>query len=186
MDSQFSNIMAASGYKVGMIITGGGMTAATESTRHGGASSWFLGAELPYAYSWSGKRMADPSARRVTQEAADDMAMDLWSDHKVQGAGNLTIAASCTAALVSEGEREGRQHRAFITICRNNDTYPRLFSYCLKLRPQSRNKQEHTVASIYCALIHHHTQSDEPLEHGWQLQMLNKAIDAASTDQDRP
>jgi hypothetical protein len=161
MNKEFSDKMAASGYKVLMIITGGGMTAATESTKHGGASRWFHGASLPYAYEMSdlytngNKPVVGESTARLMSVLASDFhgLLDLedvpW------------ISASCTAALVSEGERVGREHRAYIDINRNHEH----FAYKLSLEPLDRDWQEQILAQVFCNLILHHTASDEAMQY---------------------
>ena len=157
MNKQFSDKMAETGFKVFMLITGGGMSAATETTRHGGASRWFIGASLPYAGEVSADYCWDDTSR-VSAKAAAEMAWAASNIHhgidRVQG---NKIVAVCTAKLTYEGERAGREHAAHLHYMINNTEY----SYKLTLQPGTREEQERACGNAYCALILHHATSDE-------------------------
>jgi len=160
MNKQFSDKMAETGFKVFMLITGGGMSAATETTRHGGASRWFIGASLPYAGEVSADYCWDDTSR-VSAKAAAEMAWAASNIHhgidRVQG---NKIVAVCTAKLTYEGERAGREHAAYFHYMINNTEY----SYKLVLQPDTRAGQELTTGNVYCALMLHHTASTEALQ----------------------
>jgi hypothetical protein len=166
MNKKFSDKMAASGYKVFMIITGGGMTAATESTRHGGASAWFLGASLPYSLELSADYCWDEDSR-VTSKVAQDMVDSASAIHNgIDRTKGLRIIASCTAVLTCENERENREHLAYICISvdQKHGGYKE-FNYRVDLKPGSRQAQEDALATTYTDLLLHHTQSSQRMVH---------------------
>ena len=157
MNKEFSNKMAATGKKVFMIITGGGMTAATESTRHGGASGWFIGACLPYAtelsreYVWRGPL--------VSMSAAMSFAYQADNIHRGLSEANNVMMAVCTAKLKYDGEREGREHCAFVAFTRPG------FEICYKVAlpaDMERVEQEALLGTTFCLLMLHHAREDNP------------------------
>lgn len=161
MNKQFSDDMGATGYKVTMIITGGGMTAATESTKSGGASKWFQGAYLPYNGEMTKSLMGViGSPKMVSPETADALVQNHWENGKP-----MSMCIASTSKLTYEGEREGRSHDAYIALSRCNAHRDHgYFLYHLKIEPGDRLFQENIVAESICALLLHHTSSDEELQ----------------------
>lgn len=168
MDKEFSQKMAATGRKVFMLITGGGMMAATESTKHGGASAWFAGASLPYAtelsrdYVWEGPL--------VSANAAEAFAYQADNIHRALCEIPNLMTCVCTAKLTYEGEREGREHYAFIYIIRDGLE----MSYKVELSSEmERIEQETYLAMTFCLLILHHATEDEPYTKLETVQLTN-------------
>lgn len=112
------------GVLVSLAVTGGGTQVISEILRHGGASSFFLSADVPYhAKAWKDLETHFYHApdKFVTVEAAKflaDVMLDkalmltkedggLWPDNQQ----HLGIGA--TSKLAYDGERPGREH----TIC---------------------------------------------------------------------
>lgn len=139
-----------------MVITGGGMLAITENTKNGGASSWFAGATVPYAteisrdYVWDGPL--------VSAEAAQMLAYQAQHQNRSLSSIDNLIVASCTAKLTYHGEREGREHYAFVYIC---DEYQEEGEACYKITfgpGLIRLQQEQFLAQTYCSIIQHHAR----------------------------
>jgi len=165
MFKDFSKKMEGRGYKVAMVITGGGMTAATEPTKYGGASRWFLGAELPYDRGWA-DRFAEMADEFTDEDLLVPSVSARYSQLIVSALSSLvesevpTIYVSCSAKLTYEGERGGREHCAFITVLHPAG----ITTYKAKLLLSSRDIQEQTVASFICKLVLHHTSTEKPYE----------------------
>lgn len=169
MNKWFSDDMGATGYKVTMIITGGGMTAATESTKRGGASKWFQGAYLPYDVEMTKSLMGViGSPKMVSPETADALVQN----HRRTGK-SMSMCIASTSKLTYEGEREGRSHEAYIALSRCNDQseYGH-FLYHLEIELGDRLFQENVVAGTICNLLLHHSSSDEEMQFPG-LELLN-------------
>lgn len=169
MNKWFSDDMGATGYKVTMIITGGGMTAATESTKRGGASKWFQGAYLPYDVEMTKSLMGViGSPKMVSPETADALVQNHREDGKP-----MSMCIASTSKLTYEGEREGRSHEAYIALSRcNAQSEYRRFLYHLEIELGDRLFQENIVSGTICNLLLHHSSSDEEMQFPG-LELLN-------------
>lgn len=104
-----------------MAITGGGTGAINTLLENGGASSVFLGAEVPYGY-WLTPDYAGEPKKYVALQYAYYLAeysltksVGIIKDFKRRQPKYL-IGLGCTAALYKEGQREGRENAARICV----------------------------------------------------------------------
>jgi hypothetical protein len=129
--------IAESGYKYIMTMTGGGAEALARATRNGGASKWLIGAHYPYSELMS-RRMAAIAvnipgimeAPCVSKEFAVALASSAYmTNPHVAETSDKIISVACTAKLGYEGQREGRENIAYISVLKTNIEKTTFFNY---------------------------------------------------------
>lgn len=107
-------------HKVAMAITGGGAEAIGELLRHGNGSATLLEAVVPYDQAAFARYIRGVPDKFCSPEAARDLAMAAFKrstelapkehpDHLIG------LGASCSL-VKPDGEREGREHKAYIAV----------------------------------------------------------------------
>lgn len=106
-------------HKVAMAITGGGAEVIGELLRHGNGSATLLEAVVPYDQNSFHSYIKGVPDKYCSPEAARDLAMAAFKramllapDQKIDEL--IGLGASCS--LVKEGEREGREHKVYISV----------------------------------------------------------------------
>jgi len=109
-------------HKVAMAITGGGAEVIGELLRHGNGSATLLEAVVPYDQAAFTQYIRGVPDKFCSPEAARDLAMAAFlraiefERHAPVGKENLIgLGASCSLAK-PDGERTGREHRAYIAV----------------------------------------------------------------------
>ena len=102
-----------------MAITGGGAEVIGELLRHGNGSATLLEAVVPYDQNSFHSYIKGVPDKYCSPEAARDLAMAAFKramllapDQKIDEL--IGLGASCS--LVKEGEREGREHKVYISV----------------------------------------------------------------------
>lgn len=133
--------------KVGSLyitMTGGGCDILGEFTRYGGASKFFIGAEIPYSETLSRKIIGEEKC--TSKEAAI-----LLANHGRQFA---DISFGITSSLYSEGQRKNRVNQSFIAI-NNRDTVTINHLVYKVFDDDDRILHESTLTDICIALMAH-------------------------------
>jgi hypothetical protein len=144
-----------SGYKAGLIITGGGTEAISQLLQYGGGSKFLLDAKIPY----STRAFTSLTGRQsdfVSLEACDQLTRRALFDAHHYGAGfdGPIIGVGCTAKLTYDGERSGRKHEAFIGIgCSKNGACAATHVRVGFPHPMNRQEQESWLAEGILACI---------------------------------
>ena len=129
--------IAESGYKYIMTMTGGGSEALARATRNGGASKWLIGAHYPYSELMS-RRMAAmavnipgiATAPCVSRDFAVALASSAYmTNPHVLETNEKIISIACTAKLGYEGQREGRENIAYISVLKSGPRKTTFFNY---------------------------------------------------------
>jgi len=136
-------------YKFVVAITGGGSEFISDRLVEGGASSYLLEATIPYSQESLKEYVNGVREKFCSDSTARQMAMAAHLRGIKLGYAN-TIGIGASSSLTKpDGEREGRDHRAFVSVC----FHPYIFSVSLdlnKLEIDGREQQERYVAeSIY-------------------------------------
>lgn len=143
-----------SGYGCSMAITGGGMSAIGSLTKYGGASKFLVSAHVPYSkihyQLFTQKNRNDDfvsleACEELTQ-AAQKCAGYLYKDKE------KVIGLGVTAKLTYEGERENREHEAYIGIMFGDDKYA--FYRVNFLNNLNRETQEKSLDDIILGLLY--------------------------------
>lgn len=113
--SQLPSISPHVSPKVYLAVTGGGTEAISRLLKRGGASKFFLGADVPYAkegmrnlIGYNPEHYSSALTARHMARACFDRGVALGFDR------NEVLGIASTAALKVDNEREGRKHRASI------------------------------------------------------------------------
>lgn len=105
----------ASGRKAVMAITGGGSEAVSELLRHGQGSNTLVEAVIPYDQKAFEAFIRGTPDKFCSAIAARELAMAAYQRAAALCPGaNVGIGATCS--LMKNGERDGRQHSAFIAL----------------------------------------------------------------------
>lgn len=178
-----------SGYKCCMIITGGGTGAITQLLQYGGGSKFLLHAEIPYSKN-SFESLTDRNHDFVSISACDELVnaaifnATIFSDTSESQDESPTssplIAVSCTAKLTYDGERENREHTAFIgVIRRENGTYPEKYFQVSFIPNLNREEQEkflsESILAIMFMSVCNNTEYTMP-SHIKEVQMENSDV----------
>lgn len=140
-----------SGFKGSMIITGGGTGAINELLKYGGGSKFLLSAHIPY----SKNAFISLTAREkdyVGLDACKELATAAlhnaiaFVDEDFQNLDEPVISypligLACTAKLTYDGERDGRNHEAFIGIGCHKDGN-QAYHYSRVTFPAGSNREE--------------------------------------------
>lgn len=116
-----------SGYECCMAITGGGMGAIDNLTRYGGASKFLVSAHVPYCKNSFNEFTGHNREKDfVSLEACKELTYSAHEECCRVGVARLithekSIGLGVTAKMTYDGEREGREHEAFIGVVINND-----------------------------------------------------------------
>lgn len=131
-----------------LTVTGGGSQIIGDLLSQGGASSWFLEANVPYAT----KALVEFLDGYEPEKYASDKTARLMAIQSYKRAIELgatpeqAVGVSCTASLKRiTDEREGRVHRAYIGIQTKDRT--QCFGYSF-IEPRSRAEEEILVGSL--------------------------------------
>lgn len=155
------NKLAEEKVKLYMIITGGGTGAITRLLENGGASSFFVGAEVPYSYTIDNEPTPDKFCSKEYAELLCQKSLynigkyfqrpkDITiSDLLIRLLEYKFIGVGVTASLMkNEGERPERVNEAFITI--NFKTYHMTYD---KTQLRTRLFQEDELSNdILCCI----------------------------------
>lgn len=180
----FNEMMKTQPHKILFTITGGGMEAATIATRYGGASSWFYGAFLPYAYRMSSLAIfEDTGIKMVSREAALQMADLSCRMHSLEDEENY-ISVSATSKLAYEGEREGRAHVAYIGIEQKTTTDGKAYvnQTCYEWHPRARDRflQDQELTETILAITAFHAKmpslTQDNLQRVWDALQTETGI----------
>jgi nicotinic acid mononucleotide adenylyltransferase/nicotinamide mononucleotide (NMN) deamidase PncC len=142
----------ASGRKIIIAVTGGGAEVLGELTRYGGASAFLMDAVVP----WNQAAMTDFIGGRPDQFCSSPTAraMACAAYHRALKYGATpqeAVGVGVTCKLTYPGEREGRQHTAFIAT----QTRTKTSLYRFDLGPfRNRTEQSHLVSRLVLGTLH--------------------------------
>lgn len=126
--------------KVVLAITGGGTEVIGNLLRRGGASSYFLEAVVPYATEALDNFLGFKPEKYCTERTARQMAHKCYERACRYGVSCSDALGIGVTAILGKpsGEREGRQHYAYISIRTDGN----FCSYLLKLNHPERKTRE--------------------------------------------
>lgn len=126
-------------HKVAMAITGGGAEVIGELLRHGNGSATLLEATVPYDQNSFHSYIRGVPDKYCSPEAARDLAMAAFKralllapDQNIDEL--IGLGASCS--LVKDGEREGREHKVYISVQTNMATTTYEYKPNFKIREE--------------------------------------------------
>ena len=101
-------------------ITGGGTAAISNILKRGGASSWFLEGNIPYAKESLVEFLGAEPEKYVSEETANQLALKSYLRAIKLGASPREAAGLGATAVLGKpsGEREGRKHFAYVSVQR--------------------------------------------------------------------
>lgn len=128
--------LGASGLRIAIAVTGGGVMGVAELLAAGGASAWLEEVRVPYCREAFDAIASISIDRYVSAVAAEALARGVWRPG--------TVGVGITAKLTTgDAERPGREHRAYACIF---DGKPR--RAMLALRSTTREQQEMEAAEF--------------------------------------
>lgn len=137
--------------KIGLVITGGGAGAIGEYLRLGGKSEYLVDARVPYSMEALDEFLGEKPEKYCSVETSKLIASEAWS--KVynlieydNGYKKYNIfGVGVTASLAKNNEREGREHKAFVTIYNG---YYNVVSYHINFLQKTREQQEDALSRL--------------------------------------
>lgn len=133
-------ILAQEGIRLMIAITGGGLGAYGELTRHGGASKVFMGGFITYDSEMTKDFIRGTPDHYCSEPVARAMAVRSFEEAiRLKGGIEQSIGVGVTASLATPGEREGRRHRVFIAAHTHN--YTRSEAYFITPAPRSEQEE---------------------------------------------
>lgn len=141
-----------SGYKINMVIVGGGQSIVDTIFQYPGASKAIQGIYIPYSPimlqtylgGWNIERYCSEStSQQMAQTAYRDSVIDTST-----GGYNIGVGVTCT--IKTNPERKNREHRFYITIVKKDITV----NFYGSLNNQwTRRQQEHLINNIILTLL---------------------------------
>lgn len=103
--------------KLGIILTGGGSQLIPNLLTNGGASSYFSFAEVPYSKESVVKHLGEEPPKYANINVARQYAFNAASKLlKLHGPGEEYIGIGCSAKLMTDNEREGRENVGYFVV----------------------------------------------------------------------
>lgn len=127
-------------------ITGGGTAAISNILKRGGASSWFLEGNIPYAKESLVEFLGAEPEKYVSEETANQLALKSYLRAIKLGASPREAGGLGATAVLGKpaGEREGRKHFAYVSVQRRSG----LTSYRFDIEGfNTRTKEEDYLAN---------------------------------------
>lgn len=164
MINQKVNKIINSGFSAGLVITGGGCGVIGTLLKNGGGSNFLKFGYVPYsreslsAYIY--QFLDDPIKRSVCEECVNVISeiayLDVLGDEleiNFNTDRNKIIGVGCSAKLISNGEREGREHKAYVGICSESRKEIYEFSPTAKTRFEQEEELEEFILNKIIGFI---------------------------------
>lgn len=177
--------------KVYIIASGGGSKAVSDILSAGGASEYFIGAEIPYSQQtfvdavggeiWDGKHVSERTAHQLAAAAYDKCKNGCGL---ILGDGvNDLMGIGVTASLCkAEKEREGRINQVYVAV-KLSEFYA--VTYHLVFRHKNRHMQELDCASLIRRIIIEDLHPNAPVVWGIHPREYRVHEDACTIDDNK-
>lgn len=168
--------------RIFLALTGGGTECVGKILRNGGASSYFVGAVIPYSVDQLKKCIGGDPHKYCTKEVAEKMAVVAWQEaaHSAP-VGVEIIGIGVTASLTKANQRKDRINEAHIVV---QDNCTIKYHYVNLNHIKNRVEQENVLSDIITTKVE--TLINDGLIYSDEFTMFNEELMNVYTPHPKP